>query len=219
MEALKEEPDYLIVNHDVYDAGLERCLKRDNLGTVSDEDFSTLDACLNRIDAMAMSYISMWVGRREFFNRITEEKYRYFAQWGMSIQADRYFGVNRFPTGKLISTPSLRARQNTDFNEEAYFCCFLHGSAEVFRYTEEAGVLSSDACRARRSLLLRRHALKRIRFERRTGIFARRKTYEMLRSDYGDLGVFWLLCVPMMYMPGVGSLLKLARRLLGRSEA
>jgi glycosyltransferase involved in cell wall biosynthesis len=218
LEALQDGPDYLVINFDVYDALLEKCLRRNNLKAFADEAFANQDACMARIDAMAMSFISIWVGRREFFNIISEEKYRYFSNWGMSIQADRYFGISRFPKGKLIATSCLRARQTTELNHQEFFLWFLHGSVEVFRYAEESGVLSKANIRSIKSLLLRRVALKRIRWERRNGIFKRGETYGLLRADYGELLTFWLLGVPTMFTPGLGKLISVARWLLGRAE-
>ncbi len=219
LDALAAKPDYLIVNYDAYDRTLERCMRANKLNALNDEVFGSMDECLARIDAMAMSFISMWVGRREFFNVISESQYRHFARWGMSIQADRYFGNSRWPEGRLIAKPYLRARLNTDFDDAEYFSWFLHGSAEVFRHAQEAGVLSEASGRKRKSLLLRRDALQRIRYERRKGSFRRGETYRLLRADYGDLAVFWLLCVPTMFTPGLGTMVKLARWVLGRAEA
>lgn len=219
LDALQDGPDYLVINFDVYDAQLEKCMKKNNLNVSADEAFAHQDACLARTDPVSMSFISMWVGRREFFNAISEEKYHYFAKWGMSVQADRYFGINRFPRGKLIATSCLRTRQNTDFNDRDYFLWFLHGSAEIFRYAGESGVLSKASIRTRKGLILRRNALQRIRYERRKGIFRRGETYRLLCADYGDLWTFWLLCIPTMFTPGLGKLISVARWLVGRAKS
>lgn len=215
---LRDDLDYVIMNCDVYDANFEGCTQTRVLGSGGDELFTTQEACLDRIDAMSMNFLSMWVGRHEFFNVIAEEQYLRFAQWGMSIQADRYCGVGRSSRGKLISGSYLRTRQTTEFDERNYFLWFLHGSAEVLRYAAEIGALSNAGARQRRKLLLRRAGLQRIRYQRRKGIFDRRETYRLLRADYGDLPGFWFVCVPIMFMPGVGTLLNIARRMLGRAD-
>src|SRR5450631_1303630 len=217
-DALQDEPDYLILNFDVYDGVLEKCKQRNRLNVLEDEVFQDQDACLRRIDAMAMSFISMWVARREFFNLIPDEKYRYFANWGMSVQADRYFGISRFPKGKLIAASCLRTRENSEFNDDVYFSWFLHGSAQVFRYASETGMLSKASIRTHKDRLLRRDALPRLRYERRKGILKRAETYKLLRADYGELPIFWLLCVPTMFTPGLGKLMLLALRLFGRAD-
>lgn len=218
MEALQEGPGYLIVNYDVYDAHLKECVHANSLNAAIDERLAKREECLARIDAMAMSFLSMWVGRREFFNAISAERYRYFSQWGMSIQADRYFGIERFPSGRLLAASCLCTRQNTEFKDEDYFGWFLHGSAEVFRYAGEMGILSKAEIRKRKETLLRQDGLRRIRYERRKGIFKRSKTYAMLRADYGDLASFWVIGVPTMFAPGLGMALTVARRLLGRKD-
>jgi len=215
---LRREPDYLIVNYDVYDAALERCVKANKLRVTDNQDSVDPMKCLQYMDGSAMSFLSGWAARREFFNAISEERYRYFAQWGMSIQADRYFGIWRFPKGKLLATPCLKTRQNTDFNDDNFFSWFLHGSAEVFRYAQGEGVLPKEGIRRRKAILLRGYALQRIRYERRKGTFKRQATYSMLRADYGELWSFWLLCVPTMFVPGLGTALTVARRLLGRKD-
>jgi glycosyltransferase involved in cell wall biosynthesis len=217
VEALSDAPDYLVLNYDAYDLALQRCMRANSLRVNRDEDFRNPEECLSRIDAMAMSFISMWVGRREFFNLLSEERYRHFARWGMSIQADRYLGISRFPRGRLLAAACLRARLNTEFKQGEYFSWFLHGSAEVFRYAQGTGTLTAAIAHERRSRLLCRDALQRIRYERRTGQFRRMETYRLLRADYGDLAVFWLWCVPTMFAPGLGTMLKLARWALRRS--
>jgi glycosyltransferase involved in cell wall biosynthesis len=218
MSALQDEPGYLIVNSDVYDARLKECMRANSLNADKDEEFATREACLARIDALAMSFLSMWVGRREFFNAISAEKHLYFSQWGMSIQADRYFGIERFPKGKLLAAICLSTRQNTEFKDEDYFGWFLHGSAEVFRYAGEMGILSKTEIQKRKDTLLKRDGLRRVRYERRKGIFKRSKTYAMLRADYGDLTSFWVLGVPTMFAPGLGTALTVVRRLFGRKD-
>lgn len=219
LDALQDEPDYLIMNFDIYDGVLENCKQANRLNVWEDEVFRNQYDCLKRIDAMAMSFISMWVGRREFFNTIPDEKYRYFANWGMSVQADRFVGISRFPKGKLISVPCLNTRENSDFNEELFFPWFIHGGAEVLRYAEESRVLSKKYARTLKARLLRRHALGRIRYQRLKGIFKRAETYRILRADYGELWVFWLLCVPTMFTPGLSKMIGLARLLLGRADS
>ena len=219
VEALQDRPDYLIINFDIYDNSFQVCLQTNRLNVTEDDVFLDHNACLRRIDPMAMSFISMWVGRREFFNAIPDEKYRYLANFGMSVQGDRYFGIVQFPKGKLIAAPCLRTRKDTEFNNDVYFSWFLHGGAEVFRLLVEEGVLPKATVRAQKGQLLRKHGLSRIRYERRKGIFRRAETYKLLRDDYGDLPDFWLLCVPAMFIPGLGKVIELTHWLLGRSDS
>lgn len=218
-DGLRDEPDYLVLNFDLYNSTLDKCVRENQLNVFKDQVFECSDDCLSSIDAMAVSFISMWVARRDFFNVISEDKFRYFANWGMSIQSDRYFGINKFPNGKLISKSCLNTRQNTELSDDVYFSWFFRGSAEVLRYATESGVLSKPITHALKRRLLLRNALQRIRYERRKGILKSRETFELLRKYYGDLFEFWLLCVPMMFAPGVGITINVARRLLGKARA
>jgi hypothetical protein len=158
---------------------------------------------------MATGFIGSIAAKRAFFRSISEEDYRHFAQWGMSIQAERYVAIARFPNGLLIAAPGLCARQGTEFNEDYfddYFSWFLHGSAMALDYGLKRGGLSLNNVRKRKKWLLRNVAIRRILFERSRGRFRIRPTLKLLYADYGDIAEFWMLCLPAMLTPGLGIL-------------
>jgi glycosyltransferase involved in cell wall biosynthesis len=217
--ALRDEPDYVVINFDLYNSTLDKCARKNQLNAFQDQVFDGPEDCLSRVDAMTAGFISMWVAKREFFNVIPEEKFHYFAKWGMSIQSDRYFGISRFPKGRLVAESCLRTRQNTDLRDDVFFSWFMTGSAEVFSYTASVGVLSNSVILTLKRRLLLKNALQRVRYERRTGMFKSAETYRLLRADYGNFLEFWLLCVPTMFTPGLGFMINILRRLLGRADS
>lgn len=215
LEELKHEPDYVVVNFSVYDHALETCLHPNGLHVGAPREFRTQAECLAAIDPMNMTFISLWVARREFFNVISEETFRRFQRWSISIQLDRYFGTAKFTNGRLIPEPLFRARRAVDPGYDA-FSAFFEGSAEVFRYASEHGALSPGVIEPRKTWLLRNIAVKRILFERWEGTFDRARTYRILRDDYAAHWEFWLLCLPAMLIPGLGAAAGLVQRLRGR---
>ena len=207
LDALADNPDYLVLNFDTYDPNFQTCLVPNNLGVSEDLAFNCAEECLSHVGAMFMGFISLWVAKREFFNLISADTYKHFSQWGMSIQCDRYFGIARYPHGRLLAKPLLRNRQDGAFSHD-YFEWFLHGGAQTLRYAVQHGILTHQIAKKLRCALLLKSGLTRIRYERRLGIFDSHRVFGLLRRNYGDLSEFWLLGVPTIFVPCMGWMLR-----------
>lgn len=215
--ALERDPDYLVLNFDVYNADFEVLRRPNVLRVFADRDLIGQDACFSAIDAMAGCFISLWVGRREFFNQASADEYAKFYQCGMSALVDRFLGTARYTKGRILAQQCLRARESDSFVRN-YYDVFIKGGAEACCFAIEKNSLSRRCARRLMGRLLRQDTFRRILYERRHGIFDRKATYEALHAHYAGFAVFWLMVVPLMYAPGLGLLASFLYRLLGRSE-
>lgn len=210
LSVLNNRPDYVILNTKTYTPDFNACLSSNVLAINEDKIINSPNECLNIVSAMLMGFISLWVARKEFFNVISDEEYFHFSKWGMSIQADRYIGISKYPNGYVISEPCLKTRQDGSFSHN-YYEWFLVGGLETMKYAVNTGAMDILLLKPRKSILLRKHGLGRIRYERRAGCFSFIQAYSTLRKCYGNLWSFWLLAIPTMLLPGVVTLVDIMK--------
>jgi glycosyltransferase involved in cell wall biosynthesis len=216
-DELRFNPDYLVLNFSVYDSSMtvkkwDRCIPGQG-----DVVLLSPDTVYDRVPHMVMGFLSAWVGRREFFNCIPADVYDHYVQWGASLMVDRYVGVRKFSDGRLIYTPLLKAKRG---DQEFYLASFdygewfLNGGAEVLNYAVANTGLPVAVARRRKRELLRSYSMKRIPWERSEGTFNRRKCLHGLYENYSEFLEYWLLCVPVSLIPGIGLAVRLLRGLL-----
>jgi len=215
---LERDPDYLALNVLMSDEDMTT-----TSGTMwkaaTDLEAHTLDEAIRVVPHFAMGFISSWVARRELFNVIDKPTYDRFHKWGLSLMVDRYVSVGRSRYGVISAAPLLTSRKpppteyRSDFN---YFEWFVKGSAEALRYLQEEGLLTAHAVAARKSLILRQTAVKRILFERAKGLLDRAAAQAILGCHYRGQWAYWFICLPALYFPGLGSAVRLLKPTLKR---
>jgi hypothetical protein len=169
---------------------------------------ANLQQCCEYVPHFTMAFISSWVARREFFNKIDEATYKRFAKWGMSILADRYTGVAGCAKGVVMAEPMLTSRKPDAAREYpahfGYFSWFFEGSTAVFQFLRESIRLDPRVIDARKASILRHVAIKRILYERGAGVLDAGKVNSILYQGYRSRWEYWLGCLPALYFPGLG---------------
>ncbi len=213
LAGLEREPDYIALNVLLSDEDMAATSNR-FWKLAADVEVHTLDEATEIIPHFAMGFISCWVARRELFNTIDKPTYDRFNKWGLSLMVDRYVSVGQSKRGLIGAEPMLTSRKpppteyRSDFD---YFEWFVEGSAQVLAYLEERGFLNARAVARHKSLILRQTAAKRILFERAKRILDRRAVQNILSRHYRGQWAYWLLCLPALYLPGLGSGVRLVK--------
>ena len=205
---LQEGPDYIALNFRSSDENLEKEGVKSWV-LLNDVNVNDIYECLRIVPHFAVGFISGWIARRELFNNLSREQYEFFSQWGLSLMADRYVSLSKSSHGVVLSDPLIKTRKPPE-NEYSptfsYFTWFFAGSDAVLAYLVNLGVISSVYASRQKGVLLRSIAPKRIAFERSRGVFCFSKTLKVLFGGYRSRWEFWLICLPLMTLPFVGSL-------------
>ncbi len=181
-----------------------------------DEDVrtSSLDDVMRVVPHFAMGFISAWVCRREMFNMVDRDIFNRFERWGLSLMVDRYTTIGRHSRGIVVAAPQMMARKPpvTEYRPDFdYFDWFIEGSAQLLQFLSEQRLVSQRAISARKAMVLREAAFKRILFERASRIIKRPHVHDILRRGYRDCWEYWLMCLPALYVPGLGALVRLVK--------
>jgi glycosyltransferase involved in cell wall biosynthesis len=206
LEELRKEPDYVAVNFAPSDETLTR--KGAPYWAIENNvEVFGLNQCCTVVPHFAMGFISAWIARRDFYNRISAETYIQFAKWGLSVMLDRYVGLAEAEKVVVIAQVMLTTRKPAISEYPAafdYFTWFFEGSTAVFSYLQSSTKIGARVIQSRKAWLLRKIAIKRILYERGTGTIDVRKVNAILFCGYRDRWEYWLACIPALYFPGLG---------------
>jgi glycosyltransferase involved in cell wall biosynthesis len=210
---LAGDPDFVALNALSTDEELTRA-GRPLWELARDVEVHSLEECIAIVPHFVMGFISAWIARRELFNLVDKSVYDHFEHWGMSLMVDRYTTVGSSGRGIVTARPFTTARRpppseyGDDFN---FFEWFFEGGGQVLDLMHEKGLLSADRVRRRKARTLRQVALKRILFERGARLIKRRRVNGVLWKHHRGDWAYWLLCLPALYVPGLGAAMRLVR--------
>jgi abequosyltransferase len=221
--------EYIATNCMLFDETMQVCIRERKHRHPRDIELHGVTDVLRHVQLDA-GYISCNIARREFFGNTAEDDFHRCAQWGLSFLMDLYVGLRGLRKGVFLSSPLFRGRRMEAWRSPDgfnYFTWFLEGPNRVFEVLARDHGYSRRAIRRIKSGLLWRLAWKRIAYERMQGTLDGAVARRVLRRGYGTYPAYWLLCAPLLYLPGVGPAVRLAvrlrggaraRRLLGRGE-
>lgn len=213
--------DYLLFDCMCFDEGMDVCRSPSLLRLRADLPFDRVDRVFGAT-YLGLGFISINVARRDLFGNIGEAEYRHFAHWGLSFFLDACAAASRAKRGIVVAGPILTARGTSreeiapNFN---YFTAFLEGPHEACEILRERFGFRRRYIRRFKGAILRRMAWRRLAYERLTGELDVASARRILRAHYGSHLFFWLTCVPLLYLPGVGRAVRLAVRLGGGERA
>ena len=207
---LHKNYDYIVLNFSALDE-YHYGKKKPYWDLKSDTEVSSSSECSSYVPHFAFAFISCWIAKKELFNLTTFSDYDRFRKFGLSLLIDRYLTVFKGYRGIVLAKSFLNTRR-APANEYPptfdYFGWFFGGSAEAYKYLNSIGILSDREIRAKKIWLLHRIALKRIIYERAIGVFNRKNVVRILIKDYSALWQFWVICIPAIFIPGLGMLAK-----------
>jgi hypothetical protein len=95
-----------------------------------------------------------------------------------------------------------------------HFQQYIEGSGKVFEYLAAHGINKHLVVRQKNRFIYR-NIIKRILYERGDGSFNFKKSNKILYEYFRGL-IYWVFCLPIMVMPGLGFVIaKIYRRRLG----
>lgn len=212
--------EYVVLDFATYDHELAVCLSPSYFRISADLPLKNAAQAMRHV-RFGASFISANVLRTDAAGNLTPDEHAFFSRWGMSFMVDVFAGIRPLRKGILCADPMLMCRRTEsaelpgDFD---YFEFFFEGlSLALEKLKGQYGYRSKDVRHVKRHLLCR-VGWKRIAFERMHGNLNRTKAGEVLFRHYRTHLVFWLVCVPLIYLPGVGKAVRLAVSTLTRGH-
>jgi glycosyltransferase involved in cell wall biosynthesis len=214
---LLTDPDFIAVNFAKSDEEMvsqkgDRCWQ-----LAADLKTKTLNDIMKVVPHFAFGFISGWVCRREMFNVVNQDIYKRFERWGLSFMVDRYVAFQRYGRGVILAEVKMVTRKaplqetlnyRADFD---YFEWFFEGSTRLLDYLYFEGVISGKKVLGYKAVMLSSIAWKRILFERALRIIDRPRVGSILWRGYRSNWQYWLLCLPALYLPGLGAITRWLR--------
>lgn len=209
-------PDFIALNYAQSDEQMFRKQTARCWHLIDNAETETLADLIEVVPHFAFGFLSAWVCRREMFLVVQRDVYERFNRWGLSVMVDRYVGLGRNGRGVVLAEPQMITRKpplqeyRADFD---YFDWFYEGSSQLLEYLYHQGLVSKEVVRRRKGDMLFPIAWKRILFERARGIIDRGSIRAILWRGYRSHWKFWLLCLPALYVPGLGAIVRRLRPL------
>ncbi len=213
LKLLESDPDFVALNALSTDEEMTRA-GRPLWEVPGDVEVHSLEECMSIVPHFVMGFISAWVARRELFNLVDKSVYDRFEHWGMSLMVDRYTTVGSSRRGIVTARPFTTARRPPpseyadDFD---FFEWFFDGGGQVLDLLHQKGLLSTERVSRRKARTLREVALKRILYERSARLIKRGRVNDILWKHHRGDWAYWLLCLPALYVPGLGAAVRLVR--------
>lgn len=211
--------DYMILDCMCFDEEMRVCRDKSLLHLPRDLPFTRADTILNAVH-LGLGFISINVGRRELFGNVSEAEHRHFARWGMSFFLEASAAASRARTGIAVATPLLKARRAdpSEYGMYNYFSVFLEGPHEACEILRERFGYRRRYIRRFKGVVLRRMGLRRLAYERLTGRLDVAEARRVLGTHYRAHALFWLVCAPLLYLPGAGLVVRLGVAALARGD-
>lgn len=213
LTTLSNGPDFIAINFAQSDEEMAHQQNDRYWHLPANVKTETLDDLMKVVPHFAFGFLSAWVCRREMFNAVHRNVYKRFERWGLSVMVDRYIGLGQHSRGVVLAQPQIDTRKpplqeyRADFD---YFEWFYEGSAQLLEFLYRQGLVSKETVHRRKAVMLSSIAWKRILFERARRIIDRPRVSAILWRGYRSHWQYWLLCLPALYLPGLGAI---ARRL------
>ncbi len=214
VSALEGEPDYLVLNYDCYNDNLNEVRNQNVLRLRGTTEVKDRDTPVRMLPHFGFGFLSCWVGKREFFESAPEEALREMIPYGMMVLIDRYWGVSTFTRGRILGDIFLRTRQAGPADFPAgfnFFEWFVVGGVKTLEYLIGQSRINPGLAGRQRRWLMLKGLIPRVLVERMNGQFRFAPTYRMLTPCLGSDWFYWAICLPVMTLPGVGLVARIAR--------
>jgi glycosyltransferase involved in cell wall biosynthesis len=171
---------------------------------------------LLRTAGLRLGFISMIIIKREVFLKLSLSEYEVYIEYGFSFLYAVYSGVIHRCRAYIYSQPMLLKQRGTLLNacanKEWWYKCFVSGSSLIFEELRKKGYSGSAVYRAKH-LVLKDDVLPDLLFRKikREDISS---LFKLLLPYYKNQAIFWVLCVPVIFMPSV--IIKIAYKLFGK---
>lgn len=213
VEALKKSPDYIALNF--VKIRMNGAAQKEYMPVIGECEICDIKSAIRNIPHFTFGFLSSWVARKDFFNCIDREEYFKFRDLGLSVMYDRYVGVSRYKKGLILRTPVFDSRTaESEYPASFSFIGWLViGSVKLLMQLKLIGVLSESDVNAQKNQLLKKVVIRRLLYEKTTQEFRPNLVFNNLRKEFKEFYVFWVCCVPIIFAPCLGKVIKIIRGL------
>jgi len=195
----KNKYDLIVLNAKLKSKDLKEELKRNYLGVEKDEIICSKNTLLKRF-GIKLGFISSIIAQRYIFEQSNIVDYKRFIEYGFSFLFVILSSIKNKPKIKIIASRLVLIRQaNALYLTERWYKIFAVGSSLVldelrkYEYTEHS-------IKKAKYIVLKDYVVCDLSYRKRLGA-SLRGVPSVLIKWYSAFLFFWIVCLPVLYMP------------------
>lgn len=204
LKRINENHNLVICNYPLWSNDFSKVLRERMLPIRRDMIISDHDVLL-RTMGLRLGFISMVIIRRDIFLELPLSEYEAYIDYGFPFVYAVYSGMLHRCRAYIEAQPVLKQRGASldacanNANKDWWYKCFVIGSSLIFEELRKKGYSSAAVHRAK-YLVLKDDVMHDLSFRRIKGGDVS-GLFRLMLPYYKDQWFFWVVCVPMLFMP------------------
>jgi abequosyltransferase len=214
LQRIKENHNLVICNYPLWSNDFSEVLRERMIPIRHDMIIGDHNILL-RTMGLRLGFISMIIIKRDVFLELPLSEYEAYVPYGFPFLYAVYLGMLHRCRAYICAQPVLKQRGAsfaTDANKDWWYKCFVVGSSLIFEELRKKGY-AREAVQRAKYLVLKDYVMHDLSYRRRKGGDVS-GLFRLMFSCYKDQWFFWIVCVPMLFMPTI--FVKIANNLLGQ---
>lgn len=208
LKVIERNYNLIVCNHSLWSFDFSTLIRKRYLPFDIDMEIKNHNNLMEKI-GLKLGFISSVIFKKELFFKLPESEYDKFVEYGFPFLYAIYNGVIENCNAYIISEPIVCARGSQGIADmHWWYKTFVVGSALLFDDLCGKGY-SKHAINISKNRVLIDYVMHDISSRRRNGATTK-KVFSYLYPYYKRYICFWLVCLPLLFMPP--SIIKLIKK-------